>query len=132
VVAAWLSAEEAYVAAERDPRGAYSPALPEHFVDPALQFIRRTLLGQEHSGVVLSGNVTFGTPTVSSLVGNQAIVSSCLAGTNGLIDQRTGQPIPGPPGKPGQSGIRSTLTETSPGIWKVATSGGTEGSCNGY
>jgi hypothetical protein len=132
VVAAWLSAEQAYVAAERDPRGAYSPALPEHFIDPALQFIRRTLLGQEHAGDVLTGTTTFGAPRVVQLLGTQAIVSSCLGGTNVLVNQQTGRPIQGPQGTPSNDGIRSTVMETGPGVWKVSTSTVTQGSCVGY
>jgi hypothetical protein len=132
VVAAWLSGQQSLAAAERDPRGAYSPVLTNYFVDPALQEIRRTLVADEHAGDIVRGSVTFGNPRVVTLLGNQAIVSSCLDGTGILVHADTGQPTAGPSGHPGPTGIRSTMLEASPGVWKTSNSTTRDGSCAGF
>lgn len=103
------------------------PALAETMVNPQLQLVERNLLGEQHGGIVGKGNVTLH-PHVELITRTQAIVEDCLYSTQELVYTATGRPVP-PATPPQHDGVRSTLTQVSPGTWKVAEQSVIEGHC---
>jgi hypothetical protein len=106
---------------------AYLPDLARTMVDPQLQLVERNLLGEQHDGMVGKGNVVLH-PHVVSINGSQAVVEDCLYSTQELVYASTGNPVP-PVTPPEHDGVRSVLTEVSPGTWRVSQQTVTEGNC---
>ena len=134
VLSGWTAAQNAFADAERQPNGAYSPALTATMVDPELTNVRRQLLGDEHAGLIGRGSVDLGHPKVVSLSNSSATVTSCIYDALVLVDAKTGSPAPGPLGQPAHAFVRSTMVPVSTGgspAWKEADSSVSEGACAG-
>lgn len=126
VLAAYRAEQAAFETAEHtaDPS---LPALAATMTGAQLQSVRRFLLADQAQGIIGRGPVTLH-PHVASINGNQAVVLDCAYDASELIYAKTGKPVP-PITPPEHVGIRSTLAQVSPGIWKVAQQHVTEGSC---
>ena len=132
VLTGWRAAQQAFIAAEENPQGAYSPALAATMADPELTQVRRQLLGNEHTGYVGQGSVRLGNPRVT-VQGTEATVSSCIYDGLILIQQATGKPAPGDLGKATNALIRSTMVLGGSGslaVWKESSAVVQEGSCS--
>lgn len=128
ILKAWVAAETAFYKAEADPRGLFSPALPATMVDPELLMVKRNLAGQESEGFIGRGPWNLGTPRVVSLGPNEshpttATVVSCIADTEILVNESTGQAAEGPNGTPDWLGETSTMVLSS-GVWKLSQQSG--------
>lgn len=126
VLAAYRAEQAAFETAEHTADAAL-PALAATMTGAQLQSVRRFLLADQAQGIVGRGPVTLH-PHVASINGNQAVVLDCAYDASELIYAKTGKPVP-PVTPPEHVGIRSTLAQVSPGIWKVAQQHVTEGSC---
>jgi len=130
IIAAYRAESAAYIAAVQIPDPAY-PALAATAVNPLLTQVRQSLVYDKEKGIVGRGDVTLEHPHVVSQSGDMAIVNDCAYSTLILVYAATGQPVPGQPGgtNPEYDGVRSTLTLTSGGTWKVSNQVITAGSC---
>lgn len=105
----------------------YSPLLAETMVNPQLQSVRRALLSESHDGMAGKGTAQLH-PRLLSIGDGHAVVVDCLYSTEELIYASSGKPVP-PITPPEHDAVRSTLTEVSPGHWKVARQTVTERLC---
>jgi hypothetical protein len=135
ILSQWRSAEEASVAAAKDPGNqALVTLLADYFVDPALSFQRTEDAAYARDGLTNVGDIDNGTPRVESLTGSQAVVVSCTVNRLALVNKATGKGVPGVAGNPApmQNGVRSTMVLTPSGLWKLSSSALQEGSCVGF
>jgi len=131
VLTGWRAAQQAFVAAEEDPQGAFSPALAATLVDPELTQVRRQLAGDEHAGDIGRGSVELGRPVVLITGASTATVTSCIYSALQLFVASTGQPVP-PATPPEHDLVRSSMVESateSGGIWKESSAEVEEGKC---
>ena len=126
VLAAYRAEQAAFETAEHTANAAL-PALAATMTGAQLQSVRRFLLADQAQGIVGRGPVTLH-PHVATIHGNQAVVLDCAYDASELIYAKTGKPVP-PVTPPENVGIRSTLAEVAPGVWKVSQQHVTEGSC---
>ena len=131
VLTGWRAAQQAFVAGEEDPQGAFSPTLAATMVDPELTQVRRQLAGDEHAGDIGRGSVELGRPVVSITGASTATVTSCIYSALQLFVASTGQPVP-PATPPEHDLVRSSMVESateSGGIWKESSAEVEEGKC---
>ena len=126
MLAAYRAEQAAFETAERTAN-AYLPALAATMTGAQLQSVRRFLAADKAAGIVGRGPVTL-RAHVASIHGNQAVVLDCAYDASELVYAKTGKPVP-PVTPPEKVGIRSTLAQVAPGVWKVAQQHVTEGSC---
>jgi hypothetical protein len=89
--------------------------------------VQRNLLADQHAGIVGRGGVQLH-PHVAGIHGDQATVLDCVFSSSMLVYAQSGQPVP--PVTPAEhDGVRSTLVQSAPGVWKLSTQTVTEGRC---
>lgn len=135
IVAQWRAAENASVAAAKDPSNpALLTLLADYMVDPALSFQRNEDTSYARDGLTNVGEIDNGTPRVVSMSVSTAVVSSCTTNRLALIYTATGKPFPGSAGNPApiQNGVRSTMIVSPSGTWKLSSSVFQQGSCVGF
>lgn len=130
IIQGWKAAEQAFYTAALT-NDAASPALAATMVDPALQQAHQFLFAAKYDGYVGRGTFDLGHPQVVSVSDGTAAIESCVYG--GVIEvlASSGQPAPAPYGVASNEEVRSTLTEVSPGLWKISRNSVTEGQCSG-
>ena len=107
------------------------PALAQTMTGAQLDSVRRALIADKANGIVGRGTVQLH-PKVSYVHGTQALVLDCAFDSSKLVYAATGKPVP-PVTPPEKVGVRSQLTEVSPGVWKVSDQHTSGGSCpSGY
>lgn len=126
VLAAYRAEQAAFGAAEHSADVAL-PALAATMTGSQLQSVRRFLLADKAQGIAGRGPVTLH-PHIATIQGSTAVVLDCAYDASELVYAKTGKPVP-PVTPPEKVGIRSTLVEVSPGVWKVSQQHVTEGSC---
>lgn len=124
VMTAWRAAENAFYAAEADPKGLSSTALTATMVDPELLLVRRNLAGDLQEGFIGRGTWDLGTPRVVSLGPAEghpttATVKSCVRDGLILINEHTRKPAAGLAGTADWAGETSTMVLTSSN-WKLS------------
>jgi hypothetical protein len=135
IISQWRSAEEASVAAAKDPGNpGRIVLLDDYFVDPALSFQRINDAAYARDGLTNVGDIDNGAPRVESMTATQAVVVSCTTNRLALVYKTTGKPFPGSAGDPTptHNGIRSTMVLTPSGVWKLSSTVLKEGSCDGF
>jgi hypothetical protein len=103
------------------------PALTQTMTGGQLDSVRRALESDKLNGIVGKGTVVLH-PRVASVSTTRAVVHDCLFSSSELIYAATGKPVP-PVTSAEHDGVISTLSEISPGVWKVSEQHVTEGSC---
>lgn len=129
VIQGWKAAEEAFYTAAYTNNAA-APALAATMVDPALSQARQFLFAAKYDGYVGKGTFSLGHPQVISLSATSAGVQSCVYGGVIEVEASTGKPAPAPFGVASQETVRSTLVETTPGVWKISKNSVSEGKCS--
>jgi hypothetical protein len=126
VLAAYRAEQAAFAQAvqQADPT---LPALAQTMTGAQLDSVRRSLVADQTNGIVGRGSVQLH-PKVASISGTQALVLDCAFDSSELVYAATGKPVP-PVTPPQKVAIRSSLTEVTPGVWKVADQHATDGSC---
>jgi hypothetical protein len=135
ILSQWSAAEDASVAAARDPGNQTLIALLDnYFLDPALSFQRNEDAAYARDGLTNVGDIDNGTPRIESMTASQAVVVSCTINRLALVNKATGKGVPGVAGNPApmQNGVRSTMVLTPSGVWKLSSSALQEGSCVGF
>ena len=133
VLARWLAAEKAIVAATYDPAGPAQGALIDYFVDPELSMLRTYYAAMARDGLTATGDIDHGHPQVKSMTATEAVVVSCKTNRLVLISKATGKPVPGKAGDPTPvlNGVTSTMVLTPGGAWKESTTQVKDGTCDG-
>ena len=134
IISQWRAAEEASVAAAKDPGNpSRIVLLVDYFVDPALAFLRTQYAANARDGLITMGDADNGTPAVKSMTASTAVVVSCVTNRLVLVYKATGKPFPGKAGDPTPvpNGITSTMVLTPSGVWKLSTSDVKDGTCAG-
>jgi hypothetical protein len=128
IVAAWLSAEQAFetAALTSDP---FEPDLAATTVDPQLTWTRSLLARMGAAGQIATGRVRFGPPTVTLIGSDQATVRSCAHDAEIVVSASTGVPAPGVPGQVDFELFDSTM-ELSGGEWRLVTQRVGVGQCD--
>ena len=103
------------------------PALAQTMTGAQLASVRRVLVADKTDGIVGRGTVQLH-PKVAYVHGTAALVLDCVFDSSELVYAATGKPVP-PVTPPEKVAVRSTLTEVSPGVWKVSDQHTTGGSC---
>jgi hypothetical protein len=126
VLAAYRAEQAAFEAAvqKADPT---LPALAQTMTGAQLDSVRRSLVADQTNGIVGSGSVQLN-PKVAYIRGNQALVVDCAFDSSELVYAASGKPVP-PVTPPQKVAIRSTLSQVTPGVWKVSNQHATDGSC---
>lgn len=126
VLSAYRAEQSAFEQAlqEGDPN---LPALAQTMTGAQLVSVRRALVTDHLDGIVGRGNVHLH-PKLVSVTGNEATVQDCLFSALELVYASTGKPVP-PVTPPENDGVQATLTQVTPGTWKVSYQHTTEGSC---
>jgi hypothetical protein len=133
ILTQWRAAEEASVAAAKDPGGTAKDLLVDYFVDPALSFLQTQYAAYARDGLTNVGDIDNGQPRVKSLTASEAVVVSCETNRLALTVVATGKPFPGKAGDPTPTlnGVTATMVLTPSGVWKLSTSKVDDGSCAG-
>jgi hypothetical protein len=133
ILSDWMAAERASTAAAKDPTGSEVLLLVDHFVDPALSFLRTQYAANARDGLIAVGDIDPGQPRVANVSSTQAVVTSCATNSLQLVYRASGKPFPGKAGDPTPTpnGIRATMTLAPSGVWKVMQSSVEDGSCTG-
>jgi hypothetical protein len=119
--AEWAAFEHALASAN-----AYDSELPATMVNPQLQHVRASLLGDQNAGIV--GRGTFALhPKITSITATTATVIDCSYSSSKLVYAKTGEPVP-PLTSPEHDGVQATLV-LSGSTWKVSKQVVTDGSC---
>jgi hypothetical protein len=128
IVAAWLSAEEAFdtAALSSDP---YEPDLAVTTLPPQLTWTRSLLEQMRAAGQIAKGPVHYGTPSVTALDANRATVQSCVHDAEIVVSAVSGQPAPGVPGQVDFELFISTMELTGSG-WKLSSQRVGVGQCS--
>ncbi len=126
VLAAYRASQAAFDQAIQQA-DATLPALAQTMTGGELDSVRRSLVADQTNGIVGKGTVQLN-PKVISVTGNDAVVRDCLFSSLELVYSATGKPVP-PVTPPEHDGVQATLTQTSPGTWKVSGEHVSEGSC---
>lgn len=128
IVAAWLSAEQAFAAAAltSDPS---EPDLAATTVDPQLTWTRSLLARMRAAGQIARGRIRYGPPSVQLVGAAQATVQSCADDAEIVISASTGRPAPGVPGQVDFELFDSTMA-LSGGEWKLVTQRVGVGGCD--
>jgi len=128
IVAAWLSAQQAFetAALTSDP---FEPDLAVTTVDPQLTWTRSLLARMLAAGQIARGRVRYGPPTVTLIGSDQATVQSCAHDAEIVVSATTGAPAPGVPGQVDFELFDSTM-ELSGGEWRLVTQRVGVGQCD--
>lgn len=126
VLAAYRASQAAFDQAIQQA-DATLPALAQTMTGGELDSVRRSLVADQTNGIVGKGTVQLN-PKVISVTGNDAVVRDCLFSSLELVYSATGKPVP-PVTPPEHDGVQATLTQTSPGTWKVSGEHVSEGTC---
>jgi hypothetical protein len=119
--AEWAAFEHALASAN-----AYDSELPATMVNPQLQHVRASLLGDQNPGIV--GRGTFALhPKITSITATTATVIDCTYSSSKLVYAKTGNPVP-PVTSPEHDGVQATLV-LSGSTWKVSKQDVTDGTC---
>lgn len=135
ILSQWRAAQDASLVAAKEPTNqGRITLLVDYFVDPELSFLRSQYAARARDGLKTVGSEDLGNPRVEALTTTQAVVVTCGTDSLAVVNAATGKPMPGPAGDPTPTpaGIRATLLLQPSGVWKVANTGGTEGSCAGF
>jgi hypothetical protein len=127
VVAAWLSAEQAFdtAALTSDPA---QPDLVATTVAPQLGWSQSLLQRMQAEGLVARGPVDLGDPQVTSLSADRATVRACLHDAEVVVVAASGRPVPGVLGQVDDELVASTM-ESTPTGWKLSTQTVRVGQC---
>jgi hypothetical protein len=128
IVAAWLSAEQAFdtAALTSDPS---EPDLVATTVDPQLAWTRSLLARMRAAGQIARGRIHYGPPSVKLVGPGEATVQSCADDAEIVISASTGSPAPGVPGQVDFELFDSTM-ELSGGEWRLVTQRVGVGQCD--
>jgi hypothetical protein len=128
IVAAWLSAEQAFdtAALTSDPS---EPDLAATTVDPQLTWTRSLLARMRAAGQIARGRIHYGPPSVQLIGSGEAIVQSCADDAEIVVSASTGSPAPGVPGQVDFELFDSTM-ELSGGAWRLVTQRVGVGQCD--
>lgn len=128
IVAAWLSAEQAFATAAltSDPS---EPDLAATTVDPQLTWTRSLLARMRAAGQIARGRIHYGPPSVKLVGPGEATVQSCADDAEIVISASTGSPAPGVPGQVDFELFDSTM-ELSGGEWRLVTQRVGVGQCD--
>ena len=128
IVAAWLSAEQAFATAAltSDPS---EPDLAATTVDPQLTWTRSLLGRMRAAGQIARGQVRYGPPSVQLVGAGEAVVQSCAHDAEIVVSASTGSPAPGVPGQVDFELFDSTM-ELTGGEWKLVTQRVGVGQCD--
>jgi hypothetical protein len=120
--AEWAAYDQALATAN-----AYDTSLTSTMINPLLQQVRATLLGDQAAQIVGRGGVQLH-PKVSSITATTATVVDCVYSKSELVYAKTGKPVP-PVTPPEHDGVQATLVLTA-GTWKVSQQSVKEGTCS--
>ncbi len=128
IVAAWLSAEQAFdtAALTSDPS---EPDLAATTVDPQLTWTRSLLARMRAAGQIARGQIQYGPPSVALVGRDEATVQSCADDAEIVVSAITGSPAPGVPGQVDFELFDSTM-ELSGGEWRLVTQRVGVGQCD--
>jgi hypothetical protein len=128
IVAAWLSAEQAFATAAltSDPT---EPDLAATTVDPQLTWTQSLLARMRAAGQIARGPIHYGPPSVTLVGADEATVQSCADDAEIVVSASTGSPAPGVPGQVDFELFDSTM-ELSGGEWRLVTQRVGVGQCD--